>query len=349
MNETDEEWKRQIAQRISSREQLAAHIDLTQEEQGAFNGEIPLSFAVTPHYASLLGNNALRKTVIPTAQEFKAGTGELTDPLGEEDHRTTPHLIHTYPDKVLFLVTTFCSTYCRYCTRSRMVGKSPASFQVMEESFDYIRSHSEIRDVLISGGDPLTLTDSVLDEILSELRTIPHVRTIRIGSKMPVVLPQRITDNLCAILRRHHVWLSLHFIHAAEISEETARACLKLSDNGICMVSQTVLLKGVNDDVDSLVELFYRLLEINVKPYYLLQCDPVQGSEHFRTPVEQGIELIQSLHGRLSGLAVPQYVIDAPGGGGKVPILSKEQLRRAGNEVIFKNYEGKEYRYPDPV
>lgn len=342
------DWKWQIANRISTLEQLVEYIDLTDDERAAFEGDIPLSFAVTPHYAALLKSNALRKTVIPTDAENNIGTGELADPLGEENHRATPHLIHTYPDKVLFLATTFCSTYCRYCTRSRMVGKPlPFDVSTFDETFRYIEEHTEIRDVLISGGDPLTMTDSVLDELLSRIRSIPHVRMVRIGSKVPVVLPQRITDSLCSILRKHRVWLSLHFIHAAELSPETQTACRKLSDHGIGMVSQTVLLKGVNDETQVLVDLFYGLLEINVKPYYLLQCDPVQGSEHFRTSVEKGIELIQSLHGHICGIAVPQYVIDAPGGGGKVPILGKEQLTRTREGVAFKNYLGKEYFYPE--
>ncbi len=365
MNSNENDWKWQIANRISTRGQLEELIELSAEERAAFDGEVPLSFAVTPHYARLLGHAALRKTVIPTAAENRLGAGELCDPLGEEDHRATPHLIHTYSDKVLFLATSFCSSYCRYCTRSRLVGQvsagapegrtpcdrsaRPPTLHNYEETFAYIEQHPEIRDVLISGGDPLTLTDSQLDNLLSRLRTIPHVRTIRIGSKVPVVLPMRITDELCAILRKHRVWLSLHFIHAAELSPETRVACRKLSDHGIGMVSQTVLLKGVNDDAQTLTDLCYGLLEINVKPYYLLQCDPVRGSARFRTPVERGIELIRSLHGNLSGLAVPQYVIDAPGGGGKVPILSREQIRRDGDDVVFLNHEGKEYRYPDPA
>ena len=344
-----EDWKWQIANRISTIEALETHVALTDEERSALEGGIPLSFAVTPHYARLLGHHALRRTVIPTSRENHVGTGELADPLGEEEHRATPHLIHTYPDKVLFLATTFCSTYCRYCTRSRIVGQQPADFHALEESFAYIEAHPEIRDVLISGGDPLTLTDAVLDDLLSRIREIPHVRMVRIGSKVPVVLPMRITDSLCSVLRKHRVWLSLHFIHAAELSPETQAACRRLSDHGIGMVSQTVLLKGINDDTQTLVDLFYGLLEINVKPYYLLQCDPVRGSAHFRTSVEKGIELIRSLHGNISGLAVPQYVIDAPGGGGKVPLLGTEQIRRDGGDIVFLNYEGEEYRYPDPL
>jgi lysine 2,3-aminomutase len=343
------DWKWQIANRISTVEQLQQYIELSEEERSAFESDMPLSFAVTPHYARLLANEALRRTVVPVRGECRLHPGELDDPLGEEAHRATPHLIHTYPDKVLFLATTFCSTYCRYCTRSRIVGKSQSGFAALEESFAYIEQHPEIRDVLISGGDPLTMTDSVLDELLARIRRISHVRIVRIGSKVPVVMPMRVTDELCSILRKHRVWLSLHFIHPAELSPETREACRKLSDCGIGMVSQTVLLRGINDCAATLIELFYGLLEISVKPYYLLQCDPVRGSAHFRTPVAQGIELIRSLHGRISGLAVPQYVIDAPGGGGKVPLLAEEQIRRDGDEVIIINYEGREYRYPDPA
>jgi len=341
------DWKWQIANRIATPDQLEEWIELSPAERTALEGGMPLSFAITPHYAGLLKHDALRRTVVPAGDETRVGAGELADPLGEEAHRVTPHLIHTYPDKVLFLATTFCSTYCRYCTRSRMVGKGPADFAALEESYLYIERHTEIRDVLVSGGDPLTMSDGVLDGILARLRSIPHIRMVRIGSKVPAVLPMRITDELCAILQKHRVWLSLHFIHPAEISMETQTACRNLAEHGIGMVSQTVLLKGINDDTETLVELFYGLLEIGVKPYYLLQCDPICGSEHFRTPVERGIELIQSLHGNISGLAVPQYVIDAPGGGGKVPILSKEQIRRAGDDVVFLNHEGREYRYPN--
>ncbi|MEN7973775.1 MAG: KamA family radical SAM protein, partial [Verrucomicrobiota bacterium] len=344
--EISNDWKWQMANRISTREQLEEYVKLSAEERDALDNEVQLPFAVTPYYANLLCNSALRRTIIPAGLENVLGEGELSDPLGEEEHRATPHLIHTYPDKVLFLATTFCPAHCRYCTRSRMVGKphdDPAEF---EQTFQYIEEHTEIRDVLVSGGDPLALTDSVLDGILSRLRSIPHVRMIRIGSKVPTVLPMRITDELCAILRKHRVWLSLHFTHVAELTPETRAACRKLSDHGIGMISQTVLLKGINDDTQTLTDLFYGLLEINVKPYYLLQCDPVRGSAHFRTPVEKGIELIRSLHGRISGLAVPQYVIDAPGGGGKVPILSRDQIRREGNDVVFLNHESREYRYP---
>ena len=340
------DWEGQIAHKITTRQQLETFIELTPEEQAAFEEGTPLPFAITPYYAALLGNAALRRSVIPTAAERIEGAGELIDPLGEEQHRATEHLIHTYPDKVLFLVTTHCSTHCRYCTRSRLIGKQKTS-TAFQPSFQYLEKHTEIRDVLVSGGDPLTLPDATLDTLLSKLRKIPHIRTIRIGSKVPAVLPMRITDPLCALLRRHRVWLSLHFTHPAELTPETRAACRKFSDHGIAMVSQTVLLKAINDNTQTLADLFYGLLEINVKPYYLLQCDPIRGSAHFRTPVEKGIELIRSLQGRISGLAIPQYVIDAPGGGGKVPILGTEQIQRVGNEIVVINYQGKAFRYPD--
>ena len=341
------DWKWQIAHRITTQGQLEKWIKLSPQELAAFDGGTPLPFAVTPYYAALLKNTALRRTVVPIGAERLTTHGELADPLGEEHHRATEHLIHTYPDKVLFIATTHCSSHCRYCTRSRLVGKSQTNNSSFTKSFQYLEAHTEIHDVLISGGDPLTLSDSTLDTLLSNLRKIPHIRTIRIGSKVPAVLPMRITPELCTILRHHHVWLSLHFIHPAELTTETRTACRKLSDHGLAMVSQTVLLKGINDNTQTLTDLFYGLLETNVKPYYLLQCDPVRGSAHFRTSVKKGIELIRSLQGRISGLAIPQYVIDAPGGGGKVPILGTEQIQRESNEIVIINYEGKPFRYPD--
>jgi lysine 2,3-aminomutase len=342
-------WKWQLSHRLTTREQLEAILELSEAERAALSGAAGLPFAITPYYAGLLKEPAIRKTMIPVTAEQLLAAGELEDPLGEEAHRAAPHLIHTYPDKALFLVTLFCSSYCRYCTRSRVVGRGAGGgLSAFAADFDYLRAHPGIRDLLISGGDPLTLTDTVLDRLLTELRAISHLETIRIGSKVPAVLPMRITDRLCEMLRRHEVWLSLHFTHPAELTDETRAACRRLSDAGVAMVSQTVLLAGVNDDYSVLRELFYGLLKVNVKPYYLLQCDPVRGSARFRTPVERGIELIQSLHGTMSGLAVPQYVIDAPGGGGKVPILSAAQIRREGDEVVLLNYEGKAFRYPDP-
>ena len=342
------DWKWQLANRISTLGELERFIEPTPDEREALASDTPLPFAITPYYAALLGNGALRRTVVPHPGERLLGQGEFNDPLGEERHRATAHIIHTYPDKALFLATGFCSTYCRYCTRARLAGRPREDSPKLEESFQYLEAHTEIRDVLVSGGDPLTLENAALDTLLSRVRKIPHIRTIRVGSKVPAVLPMRINDGLCRLLRRHRAWLSLHFIHPAELTPECRATCRKLSDHGIAMVSQTVLLKGVNDNAQTLADLFYGLLECNVKPYYLLQCDPVRGSARFRTPVEQSIELVRALHGRLSGLAVPQYVIDAPGGGGKVPILGTEQIRREGDDILVVNYEGRVFRYPDP-
>jgi lysine 2,3-aminomutase len=273
--------------------------------------------------------------------------GELADPLGEAAHSPVPGLVHTYPDKVLLFATLSCAVYCRYCTRGRLVGKHSNDWKLSDEVFQYLEQHAEIRDVLVSGGDPLTLSDAELDGLLSKLRKIGHIRTLRLGTKVPAVLPARITPELAAILAKHRVWLQLHFIHPAELTAEMTRACDTLAGAGVPLVSQTVLLKGINDDTDTLAELFYGLLERRVKPYYLFQCDPVLGSSSFRTPVEKGLQIIRELQGRVSGLALPTFAIDAPGGGGKISLLPNTPVRREGNEIVLTNYEGKEYRYPD--
>jgi lysine 2,3-aminomutase len=271
--------------------------------------------------------------------------GELADPLGEEAHSPVPGLVHTYPDKVLLFATLDCAVYCRYCTRSRLVGSK--NWKLSDEVFGTLEKLTDVRDVLISGGDPLTLSDADLDDLLSKVRKIKHIRTIRIGSKVPAVLPSRITPALAMILAKHRVWLQLHFIHPAELTAEMTRACDTLAEAGVPMVSQTVLLKGINDDTDTLAELFYGLLERRVKPYYLFQCDPVLGSSSFRTPVEKGLQIIRELQGRISGLAMPTFAIDAPGGGGKISLLPGMPLERRGGFVVLRNYEGKEYLYPD--
>jgi lysine 2,3-aminomutase len=303
---------------------------------------------ITPHYRRLLDSlgpeHPLRRTV-EAVDACLPAPGELADPLGEEAHSPVPGLVHTYPDKVLLFATLDCAVYCRYCTRSRLVGSK--DWKLPDAVFQYLEAHTEIRDVLISGGDPLTLPDGELSDLLSKVRTIKHIRTIRIGSKVPAVLPSRITPELAEILAEHRVWLQLHFIHPAELTPETASACDTLAGAGVPMVSQTVLLKGINDDTDTLAELFYGLLERRVKPYYLFQCDPVLGSSGFRTPVEKGLQIIRELQGRISGLAMPHFAIDAPGGGGKITLLPNTPVRREGNEIVLTNYEGKEYRYPD--
>ncbi len=342
-------WKWQIANKLSSISQLENITNLSSNEKKALESSKILNTAITPYYSIHLNNKELRKTIIPSKNEFYLSEDEFEDPLGEEEYRRTPYLIHTYPDKVLFLVNTFCSTYCRYCTRSRIVGKPQINYTDYNSTYEYIKKNKQIRDVLISGGDPLNMSDTALEDILSNIRKIKHVDIVRIGSKVPAVLPMRITNKLCLILKKYNVWMSLHFIHPNELTLETNEACLKMSNLGIPMVSQTVLLKSVNDSTNTLTNLFYKLLKINVKPYYLLQCDPIRGSSHFRTSVKKGIRLIRSLHGNISGLAIPQYVIDAPGGGGKVPLISESQLKREGKNIYFLNYKQKEYSYPDYI
>ena len=291
--------------------------------------------------------------MIPVVQELTLSPGEEEDPLNEHQHNTLNCLVHRYPDRVLFLVTNFCSSYCRYCTRSHMVagrGNSHTRRADWDQAIEYIRSHTEIRDVLLSGGDPLTLSDEKIRYLLSSLRAIPHVEIIRIGTKVPVVLPQRITPALVRMLRKYHpLYMSLHFTHPDEISAEVSTACNRLADAGIPLGSQTVLLKGINDDPVIFKKLMHELLKIRVRPYYLYQCDPVPGSAHFRTPVEKGLEIIRSLRGFTTGYAVPHFVIDAPGGGGKIPILPNYFVGRKKGDIILKNYLGRHYSYPDYV
>ena len=304
----------------------------------------------TLYYQNLLDklgpDHPLRRTVLPIDPSLPA-RGERDDPLGEEAHSPVPGLVHTYPDKVLLFATLSCAVYCRYCTRGRLVGKSSKGWKLSEEVFQYLEKHTEIRDILISGGDPLLLPDAELNELFSNIRNIGHIRTIRLGTKIPAVLPSRVTPELAAILAKHRVWLQLHVIHPAELTEEMTRALDTLAAAGVPMVSQTVLLKGINDSADTLADLFYGLLERRVKPYYLFQCDPITGSSSFRTPVQKGLDLMRELQGRVSGLALPHFCIDAPGGGGKITLQPDTVLRRDGNEIVLTNYEGKEYRYPD--
>ncbi len=351
------DWRWQLVQRIHTRAELERFLILAAEESAAFDhaGAL-LPFGVTPYYMSLVSPNdpqqPLRRTVIPTCLEFDRTPGEADDPLGEDGHSPVPGLVHRYPDRVLLLLSDFCSTYCRYCTRSRVVGHGamPPSQQRLDRALDYIRRSPAIRDVLLSGGDPLTLSDEHLDLVLSRLRAIPHVEFVRLGTKVPAVLPQRVTPQLCRILRRHHpLWMSLHFTHPDECTPETFACCTRLADAGIPLGSQTVLLRGVNDDVVTMKELVHRLLMMRVRPYYLYQCDPISGSSHFRTPVTKGLEIIAGLRGHTSGYAVPSFVIDAPGGGGKIPLQPDYVAGREGDFLLLRNYEGQLFRYPDPV
>lgn len=353
------DWKWQVRNRIRKLDDLSRMLDLTDDEKQSVEkrtGNLPI--AITPYYASLLSkedpNQPLRKTHIPLNGEFVQSIGEDPDPLSEDNSTATPGLVHRYPDRVLFLTTGFCSTYCRYCTRSRMVGETNGeySFNInqWEKSAQYIEANPQIRDCLLSGGDPLSIGDDKLEWLLARLRKIPHLEFIRIGTKIPVVMPQRITKNLCKILKKYHpLWMSIHYTHPDELTPEAMEAASRLADSGIPLGSQTVLLKDINDDAQVLKNLYHGLLKMRVKPYYLYQCDPVSGSAHFRTSVEKGLEIIRQLRGHTTGYAVPQFVIDAPGGGGKIPLLPDYVLGRDGDDLLITNFENGVFRYPDPL
>jgi lysine 2,3-aminomutase len=349
------DWRWQLRNRICDLATLGRMIRLSEDERHAMGAGGSLPLAITPHYMSLIDpwnpGQALRRTVVPSVHECFRSVGEADDPLHEDEDSPVPGIVHRYPDRVLFMVTGICSTYCRYCTRSRMVGHPShhgINTEPWEKGIAYIAAHPEIRDVLLSGGDPLTLADEPLEWLISSLRRIPHVEMIRIGTKAPVVLPQRITPSLVRMLKRYHpLWMSVHAAHPDELTEETRKACMRLADAGIPLGSQTVLLSGINDDVETMKRLVHGLLMIRVKPYYLYQCDPIPGSSHFRTPVSRGLEIIRGLRGFTTGYAVPTYVIDAPGGGGKIPLLPEYCIGRENGELLLRNYEGKVFRYPD--
>jgi lysine 2,3-aminomutase len=351
------DWRWQNRNRVRTLADLARMIRLDADESEAIRrhtGGLPVG--ITPYYASLLDaddpQQALRRTVVPVLGEYLLTPGEAQDPLGEDAHSPVPGLVHRYPDRVLLLVTNFCSVYCRYCTRARMVGsvgERSVKKADIEAALDYIAATPVIRDVLISGGDPLSLDEERLEYVLGRLRAIPHVEFVRIGSKQPVVQPMRITPTLTRMLKRFHpLWMSLHFTHPDELTPEVAEACGRLADAGIPLGSQTVLLKGVNDDEETMKRLVHGLLRIRVKPYYLYQCDPIQGSSHFRTPVARGVELIRALRGHTTGYAVPTFVVDAPAGGGKIPLAPDYTLGREGDDLLLRSYDGDVYRYPDP-
>jgi lysine 2,3-aminomutase len=350
------DWRWQNRNRVRTLADLERMITLADDERDAIRrhtGALPVG--ITPYYASLLdrqdAGQGLRRTVVPVLGEYETSRGENEDPLGEDTHSPVPGLVHRYPDRVLLLVTNFCSVYCRYCTRARMVGsvgERSVKKTDIELALDYIERTPVVRDVLISGGDPLSLDDDRLEYILRRLRKIPHVEFVRIGSKQPVVQPMRITPSLTRILKRYHpLWMSLHFTHPDELTPEVAEACGRLADAGIPLGSQTVLLKGVNDNVETMKKLMQGLLKIRVKPYYLYQCDPISGSAHFRTPVSKGVELIRGLRGHTTGYAVPTFVVDAPNGGGKIPLAPDYVVGYDGGDLLLKSYDGGTYRYPD--
>jgi lysine 2,3-aminomutase len=348
------DWKWQLRNRLTTLDHLERFLDLTQEERkGALLADKKLALAITPYFFNLIDPNDLddpiRRQVVPRVEETRTAPEELLDPVGEEGTSPVPGIVHRYPDRVLFLVTDRCAAYCRYCTRSRLVSNAQDyNFHPEYESgLRYIRSHPEIRDVLLSGGDPLLLSDQKLDHLLGELRKIPHVEFIRIGSRIPVFLPQRITPALTDIFKKHGpIWMSIHVNHPNECTIALKEACEQLSFAGVPLGNQSVLLRGVNDDAETMRALVHRLLMMRVRPYYLYQCDLITGSAHLRADPRKGIEIIRALRGHTTGYAIPQFVIDAPGGGGKVPI-NPDYIKEITDEaVIMRNFQGEEYHYP---
>jgi lysine 2,3-aminomutase len=352
-----DDWRWQLQNAVRSADELASALELTPDElagaRAAESAGFPIS--ITPHYLSLIDrhdpNCPIRRQVVPRAAEQRPTPGDLRDPLGEEAHQAAPELVQRYPDRALLLVTDRCAVYCRFCTRSRMVGAGggPRSLQKLSAAFEYLRSHPEVRDVIVSGGDPLAMATSRLVRVLAELRSIESVETIRLATRVPVALPQRIDDELLGALRAFHpVWVMTHFNHPRELHEDARAACRRLADAGFPVMNQTVLLRGVNDDAAVLTALFRGLVRERVRPYYLLQTDPVRGTGHLRTPVQKGIDLMAELQGRLSGIALPKLILDAPGGFGKVPIGPDWIVSRSGGVTRVRTHRGVEVDYVDP-
>jgi lysine 2,3-aminomutase len=354
-----EDWNNhlwQMRNRVTTLAGLEEHLVLSDEERaGVLLSGNKLAMAITPHYFNLIHptdpNCPIRRQVVPRIEETWDDPEEMSDPCGEDSHMPVPGLVHRYPDRVLFLVFDRCASYCRYCTRSRVVsgvGEQKLDTE-FEAAFKYLEQHTEVRDVLLSGGDALLLSDGRLDAILSRLRSIPHIEFVRIGSRVPIFLPQRITPALCEMLAKHHpLWMSVHVNHPRELTIEVKEALERLSNHGIPLGNQSVLLRGVNDDAQVMKSLVHKLLMSRVRPYYLYQCDLIEGSSHLRTSVAKGIEIIEALRGHTTGYAIPQYVIDAPGGGGKVPVNPNYLLMKDEQRTLVRNYEGKVYEYPEP-
>ncbi|MFZ7104785.1 MAG: lysine 2,3-aminomutase [Peptococcaceae bacterium] len=352
------DWKWQIANRITTLEELEKVLPLTAEEAGGIKKSLEtIPMAITPYYASLMNpdkgaRDPIRKQAIPLYTEREQSEADMLDPLAEEVDSPVPGLTHRYPDRVLLLVTDQCSMYCRHCTRRRFAGCTDQAMpkNQIDKCIGYIKKTKSVRDVLLSGGDSLTLSDDRLEYIIGSLRSIPHVEIIRLGSRIPVVLPQRVTKEFAGMLKKYHpIWLNTHFNHPQEITEDSITACERLADAGVPLGNQTVLLKGVNDCIYIMKRLVRELVKMRVKPYYLYQCDLSQGIEHFRTSVAKGIEIIELLRGHTSGYAVPTYVVDAPGGGGKIPVMPQYLISQSDKMVILRNYEGVIAAYTEPV
>ncbi|PKM88243.1 MAG: lysine 2,3-aminomutase [Firmicutes bacterium HGW-Firmicutes-12] len=350
------DWHWQLKNRITTLTQLKRYVSISSEETKSINACLQkFRMAITPYYASLMDPHdpscPIRKQAVPSVQELIPNSCDMDDPLNEDTDSPVPGLTHRYPDRVLLLVSDQCSMYCRHCTRRRMAGQHDTSLptQQIKKALEYIKKTPVIRDVIISGGDPLTLSDSQLELLLSELRNIPHVEIIRIGTRVPVVMPQRITSNLCKMIQKYHpVWVNTHFNHPKEITPQSTQACEMLANHGVPLGNQTVLLKGINDCPHIMKELMQKLLRIRVRPYYIYQCDLSKGIGHFRTTVSKGIQILEHLRGHTSGLAVPHFVVDAPGGGGKIPIAPQYLISQSDQQVVLRNYEGKIFVYTEP-
>ncbi|MDB6052700.1 MAG: kamA [Verrucomicrobiales bacterium] len=350
------DWRWQLKNRITTLEKLQKLLPtLTPDEHaGALLSDSKLALAITPYFFNLIDQAdehcPIRRQVVPSLEETTTAPWEMSDPCGEDSHSPVPGLVHRYPDRVLFLVTDRCASYCRYCTRSRLVSNASGYdfHPEFEKQLEYIRNTPGIRDVLLSGGDPLLLSDDKLEYLLTQLRAIPHIEFLRIGSRIPIFLPQRITNELCRMLHKFHpLFISIHTNHPRELTTEVRAALGRLADAGIPLGNQSVLLRNVNDDVEIMKVLVQKLLRCRVRPYYLYQCDLIAGSSHLRASVKTGLKIIQGLRGHTTGYAVPQYVIDAPGGGGKVPINPDYILSRNDDRVLIRNFEGKIFEYPE--
>ena len=350
------DWHWQVKHRVETLEDLKKYVNLTEEEEEGVRRTLGrLRMAITPYYLSLIDledkYDPIRRQAIPTAHELESAPYEAADPLHEDTDSPVKGLTHRYPDRVLFLVTDQCSMYCRHCTRRRFAGQKDCAvpMEQIKACIEYIRRHEEVRDVLLSGGDALMLGDGLLEQIIAEIRSIEHVEIIRIGTRTPVVCPQRITPELCAMLKKYHpIWVNTHFNHPSEITPEAAAACARLADAGIPLGNQSVLLAGVNDCVHVMKKLVNELVYIRVRPYYIYACDPSLGLSHFRTPVSKGIEIMEGLRGHTSGLCVPTFVVDAPGGGGKTPVMPTYLISQKPGKIVLRNFEGVITTYSEP-
>jgi lysine 2,3-aminomutase len=351
-----DDWRWQLRHRVTRAEQLKLILNLSPEEIEAIEASKGrMATAITPYFAKLMDRNdsncPIRRQAIPTMAEFHFSPADLMDPCAEDENSPVHGLVHRYPDRALLLVTDKCAVYCRYCTRRRIVGSSEKCIteEDLDEAIAYIQATKKVRDVLISGGDPLLLEDDHLERIIAKVRKVPHVEMVRIGTRVPVTLPQRITPTLASILKKYHpLWISIHFTHPKEVTKEVRRACAILAEAGIPLGSQTVLLRGINDRSVVMKRLMHELLKIRVRPYYIYQCDLAMGTEHFRTPIAVGINIIEKLRGHTTGYAVPSFVIDAPGGGGKIPVGPTYLISQDKGKVVLRNYQGKVFEYQEP-